>query len=53
MEQMQALAQLAEPAAVDGLRMAEQAGERSILQLAPRPAAPELTMVQTPAESAA
>lgn len=48
-EQMQALAQLAAQAAVSGLRMAEQAGERSILQLAPKPAAPKLTLVQAPA----
>ena len=53
MEQMQALAQLAAQAAVDGLRRAEVGGERSIPEPTPRPAAPELTLVQTPARRAA
>ena len=53
MEQMQAMAQLAARAAVDTLRSAEQAAECSIPQLTPRPAAPELTLVQTPARRAA
>ena len=49
MEQMQAMAQLAARAAVDSLRSAEPAAEHSIPQLTPRPVAPELTLVQTPA----
>ena len=53
MEQMQAMAQLAARAAVDTLRSAEQAAECSIPQLTPRPASPELTLVQTPARRAA
>ena len=53
LEQMQTMAQLAAQAAVDSLRVVEQAAECSIPQLTPRPAPPQLTLVQTPARSAA
>lgn len=53
MAQMQAMAQLAARAAVDSLRSAELAAECSIPQLTPRPAAPELTLVQIPARRTA
>ena len=52
LEQMQTMAQLAAQAAVDSLRVVEQAAECSIPQLTPRPAPPQLTLVQTPARSA-
>lgn len=53
LEQMQTMAQLPAQAAVDSLRVVEQAAKCLLPQLTPRTAAPELTLVQTPARRVA